>query len=392
MILLALRSLTRNVSRHWPRLSFISSASSLRHFSQTSSFVLDRTVLLRFAYDFEQPGIDSTAGAQDEGLEDVMGKSKGAFYAVQKGRQKGVYTSWTECEVQVKGFAGSVFKRFGSRAEAQAFSQAGNGYNGSAGGPASTLDAPSGSNYKQARRARSAQKATSNGVRPAPNLAQTSASAKTLRHAVPNQPSPQLPSVFPSASADQIIAYCDGSSIGNGKQGARAGWGVYFENPHMQHMNESRRLPGELQTNNRAELMALIRGIHLCYQVPGNKGRQLLLLTDSQYSMDCVEKWIKAWKKSQWKTKNGTDVSNRDLIEILDSELQKYYPRPKLVKVKGHSGIEGNDIVDRMAKFGATLPKSDSADFNLRSSAPECHLNIKEIIDLTDDVIDLTDD
>jgi len=46
--------------------------------------------------------------------------SKQKYYVVWKGRKKGIFTSWAECEKQVKGFVGAEFKAFGSRLEAQA--------------------------------------------------------------------------------------------------------------------------------------------------------------------------------------------------------------------------------------------------------------------------------
>lgn len=41
------------------------------------------------------------------------------FYAVWKGRKKGVFASWAECETQVMGFVGAQFKAFESKAEAE---------------------------------------------------------------------------------------------------------------------------------------------------------------------------------------------------------------------------------------------------------------------------------
>ena len=44
---------------------------------------------------------------------------KQKFYVVWKGRKPGIFTSWEECEKQVKGFVGAEFKAFGSLAEAE---------------------------------------------------------------------------------------------------------------------------------------------------------------------------------------------------------------------------------------------------------------------------------
>ena len=48
-----------------------------------------------------------------------MGKKN--FYAVKVGRAVGIFLSWAECEAQVKGHPGAIFKGFASRPEAEAF-------------------------------------------------------------------------------------------------------------------------------------------------------------------------------------------------------------------------------------------------------------------------------
>ncbi|NWG06476.1 MAG: viroplasmin family protein [Chloroflexi bacterium] len=41
------------------------------------------------------------------------------YYVVWKGRKTGIFTSWEECEKQVKGFVAAEYKAFGSREEAE---------------------------------------------------------------------------------------------------------------------------------------------------------------------------------------------------------------------------------------------------------------------------------
>lgn len=43
------------------------------------------------------------------------------YYAVQKGRSTGVFLTWADCQKQVSGFSGAVFKSFPTQAEAEAF-------------------------------------------------------------------------------------------------------------------------------------------------------------------------------------------------------------------------------------------------------------------------------
>lgn len=42
------------------------------------------------------------------------------YYAVLKGRKTGIFTSWEECEEQIKGFKGARYKSFNTRGEAEA--------------------------------------------------------------------------------------------------------------------------------------------------------------------------------------------------------------------------------------------------------------------------------
>jgi ribonuclease HI len=44
---------------------------------------------------------------------------KQKYYVVWKGRKPGIYTSWAECEAQVKGFEGAQYKGFESREAAK---------------------------------------------------------------------------------------------------------------------------------------------------------------------------------------------------------------------------------------------------------------------------------
>ncbi|MFZ5909511.1 MAG: viroplasmin family protein [Chloroflexota bacterium] len=46
--------------------------------------------------------------------------AKNRFYVVWKGRRPGIYTDWSACEAQVKGFPGAEYKSFGSREMAEA--------------------------------------------------------------------------------------------------------------------------------------------------------------------------------------------------------------------------------------------------------------------------------
>lgn len=59
----------------------------------------------------------------------------GKYYVVWKGRRRGIYRSWADCERQVKGFVGAQYKAFASSTEAKAAFQA--NYKDFAGRPSS---------------------------------------------------------------------------------------------------------------------------------------------------------------------------------------------------------------------------------------------------------------
>ena len=44
-----------------------------------------------------------------------------AFYAVSRGRNPGVYYSWSDCQSQVKGFQNPLYKKFTTEVEAKEF-------------------------------------------------------------------------------------------------------------------------------------------------------------------------------------------------------------------------------------------------------------------------------
>jgi hypothetical protein len=60
----------------------------------------------------------------------MAGSKSQAFYAVRIGRERGIYSTWAECETQVRGYQGGIFKKFLDRSDAEQFMQAKTGNNG----------------------------------------------------------------------------------------------------------------------------------------------------------------------------------------------------------------------------------------------------------------------
>lgn len=237
---------------------------------------------------------------------------KVAYYAVRRGHQPGIYLTWEECEAQVKGFAGAVFKNFSTRTDAEAF-------------VAGKLDVSSASAGKA--------QSVSTGHQPITDALQST--------------------FAPDADAKEFdVVYCDGACKGNGQVGSIAGIGVWWG--HDDPRNLSERCPGD-QTNNRAELIAIVR---ILETTPPLK-RKLLIKTDSQYSIQCVTTWIFKWMTNGFRTAGGQPVKNCALIKYLSALLHARRMTGQTVEfqhVRGHVGLEGNEAADRLANMGALQP------------------------------------
>lgn len=152
--------------------------------------------------------------------------------------------------------------------------------------------------------------------------------------------------------------FTDGACSSNGRPGAKAGFAVWF--PEHKAMSVSLKVPSDQpQTNQRAELSA-IHQTTLVLEENGCYDEDVVIYTDSDYSINCLTKWINGWVARGWKTSAMRDVLHRDLIEDTSKRLAKFKSY-RFVHVRSHTGSEddlsrNNDVVDRMAR--ATIDDS----------------------------------
>jgi ribonuclease HI len=78
------------------------------------------------------------------------------------------------------------------------------------------------------------------------------------------------------------------------------------------------------------------------------KERPLVVVSDSTYVVNCFrDEWWKGWLARGWVNSQKKPVANRDLWEPL---IEAYRQGSVSFRwVKGHSGDEMNDLVDRLA-------------------------------------------
>ena len=140
--------------------------------------------------------------------------------------------------------------------------------------------------------------------------------------------------------ADVVEIYTDGACKGNPGVG---GWGAL-----LRRGEDIRELHGgeALTTNNRMELMAVIRALEAL-----NRACKVRLHTDSQYVQLGISKWIHGWKKNGWRTADKKPVKNADLWRQLDELAANH--EIEWLWVKGHAGHDGNERADELANLGA---------------------------------------
>mmetsp|Transcript_24291 Transcript_24291/g.45452 ORF Transcript_24291/g.45452 Transcript_24291/m.45452 type:complete len:280 (-) Transcript_24291:212-1051(-) len=275
---------------------------------------------------------------------------KGGHYAIFKGLGgfSGVVGTWSECSKLVNGVSGAKFKKFATLAEAQAFARGEIGYGAS----------------KKRARSRSSSSGVSKKKRTveiAANCATKGASKTYLSddeelEAAISSKFDELAKadVKSTPPAAKIVVYTDGACEHNGTPRAKAGVGVYFGPGDSRNISEP--LPGALQTNQRAEMLAVIRALEV---MNGRKDNApLVIKSDSNYTVKGHREWLPNWKRNGWKTSTKSDVKNSDLWRRLDSEMIKARARRDVLLqwVRGHAGEIGNEAADRLAVAGITKP------------------------------------
>ena len=136
----------------------------------------------------------------------------------------------------------------------------------------------------------------------------------------------------------RVILYTDGACSGNPGAG---GWGAILIFNGIE-----RELSGgeAYTTNNRMELMAVIKGLE-ALKYPCT----VEIYSDSAYTVNAfVNRWISSWEKNGWKKADGKSVMNVDLWQSL-LRLTKTH-EVEFKKVKGHADNEYNNRCDTLAR------------------------------------------
>jgi len=96
-------------------------------------------------------------------------------------------------------------------------------------------------------------------------------------------------------------------------------------------------------TNNRMELIAIIRGLEA---VPVERG-EVTVTSDSEYAVKGLREWLDGWKQRGWKNSRREPVRNDDLWKRLDELRDRH--NLVLKWVRGHRDHPENNRCDQMA-------------------------------------------
>lgn len=144
-----------------------------------------------------------------------------------------------------------------------------------------------------------------------------------------------------------IEIYTDGGCTANGYENSIGGFGVVLtiNNKYVKMYKYGERNT----TNNIMELKAVLYGIKLAKALNTTTPKEIKIYSDSSYVVNTINKWMFSWASNNWiKKSNNKPPENLNIIKEL-YDLMQYERNIKVEKVKGHSGVEFNEMADQLA-------------------------------------------
>jgi len=166
-----------------------------------------------------------------------------------------------------------------------------------------------------------------------------------------------------------LTGFSDGACKGNPGPG---GWGIVMIVENEKAEVRWTKYGGSKHTTNQE--MELRAFYEMLVMMP--KNNDIVIYTDSTYVLKplingkfgCITAgpgrkavfsgYMSKWITNGWKKVDGGKISHLDLWKSVVSECQGHISQGSTLKlewVKGHSGVEGNELADQLANLG--VPK-----------------------------------
>ncbi|OWZ03726.1 RNase H [Phytophthora megakarya] len=131
-----------------------------------------------------------------------------------------------------------------------------------------------------------------------------------------------------------LVAFCGGSALYNGEEDCEAAFACIF--PHNRTWDVVKSADGPWQTNIRVEYMAALAALERANVEDSGKTKVLFIYSDCKLLIQSMSKWIYRWRNNGWRTLEGTDIRNQDILEkLMEAQGNR---RVQWRKVRANSG------------------------------------------------------
>lgn len=159
---------------------------------------------------------------------------------------------------------------------------------------------------------------------------------------------------LPPEQRKKVTIYTDGACLGNPGPG---GYGTVLLYGDGKGRNRKELSGGyRLTTNNRMEIMAVIRGLEAL-----KESCQVIVFSDSQYVVKTISLgWALRWRAKNWMIKPTKPRPNADLWKCLLDLCEMH--EVEMNWIKGHNGNKENEQCDDLAVTFSKMEKLPADD------------------------------
>ena len=141
--------------------------------------------------------------------------------------------------------------------------------------------------------------------------------------------------------------------MNNGKKNACCRSGVWFG--HEDPRNHALQIPSEHQSNQVGKIAAVIAALET---IPPYQ--PVRILTDSKYVIEGLTSHLESWENDRW-----INIKNAQWFRKVVHLIRYRSAKTSMQWVKGHSGDQGNEGSDALAKQEANKQRPDSLNLEI---------------------------